>query len=65
VARSTKMSVQKRLREQKRAEQAEQKRATRRRADAEDAPRGGQVADRADLDSYGVLPPASDPRDDR
>jgi hypothetical protein len=65
VARSSKMSVQKRLRERKKAEQAELKRATRQRADTGEVSRGGQVADRADLDSYGVLSPASNPRDDR
>jgi hypothetical protein len=59
------MSVQKRARERKKAEQAELKRATRRRADTEEVPRGGHVADRADLDSYGVGSPASDARDDR
>jgi len=59
------MSAQKRLRERKKAEQAELKRATRRRADTGEVSRGGQVADRADLDSYGVLPAAPDPRDDR
>jgi hypothetical protein len=66
VARSSKMSVQKRRREQKKAEQAELKRATRRRVDTGEVPppQGGQVADRADLDSYG-LSAASDTRDDR
>jgi hypothetical protein len=61
---SSKMSVQKRLRERKKAEQAELKRA-RRRAETEEVSRGGQVADRADLDSYGVGSTTSDPRDDR
>ena len=65
MARPSKMSMQTRMREQKKAEQAELKRATRRRADGGEAPRGGQVADRADLESYGVLPAAPDPRDDR
>jgi len=66
VARSSKMSVQKRMRERKKAEQAELKRAnaTRRRGDTEEA-RGGNVADRADLDSYGMRSANSDPRDDR
>ena len=59
------MSVQKRTRERKKAEQAELKRATRRGAETGEASRGGQVADRADLDSYGVRSPASDGRDDR
>ena len=57
------MSVQKRARERKKAEQAELKRATRRRSDTEEVSRGGQVADRADLDSYGIHP-ASDARED-
>ena len=65
MARSKKMSVQKRMRERKKAEQAELKRATRRRGDAGDVPRGGHVADRADLDSYGVGSAPSDTRDDR
>ena len=64
MARSRKMSVQKRMREQKKAERAELKRATRQSPDSE-VPKGGQVADRADLDSYGVLPPAADPRKER
>ena len=59
------MSVQKRARERKKAEQAELKRATRRRGEPEEASRGGQVADRDDLDSYGIAPKASDSRDDR
>ena len=65
MARSSKMSVQKRARERKKAEQAELKRATRRRADTGEVARGGRVADRADLDSYGVPSKASDARDDR
>lgn len=65
MARSSKMSVQKRMRERKKAEQAELKRAKRRPADSGEVSRGGQVADRADLDSYGVTPAASDPRDER
>jgi len=58
------MSVQKRARERKKAEQAELKRATRRRPDSEEVSRGGQVADRADLDSYGIQPASSDARED-
>jgi len=65
MARSSKMSAQKRARERKKAEQAELKRASRQRAEGEEAPRGGQVADRADLDSYGVTSKATDPRDER
>jgi hypothetical protein len=53
------MSVQKRLRERKKAEQAELKRATRKKG--ERAP-GGQVAERADLEGYGVVPTFSDPQ---
>jgi len=65
MGRSSKMSAQKRLRERKKAEQAERKRATKQSADAAGGPRGGQVADRADLDSYGVGPTISDSRDNR
>jgi hypothetical protein len=53
------MSVQKRQRERKKAEQAELKRSQRR--SAEHAP-GGQVADRSDLEGYGVIPTFSDSR---
>ena len=56
---SNRMSVQKRLRERKKAEQAELKRATRKKG--ERAP-GGQVAERADLEGYGVVPTFSDPQ---
>jgi len=57
------MSVQKRLRERKKAEQAELKRAARRRSKgAADRPAGGQVAERADLEGYGALPTFSDPQ---
>ena len=64
MARSTKMSVQKRARERKKAEQAELKRAMRgRRPDAEEGSRGGQVADSADLESYGVRSEPPDSRD--
>jgi hypothetical protein len=65
MGRSSKMSAQKRLRERKKAEQAELKRATKQSAHAAGGPRGGQVADRGDLDSYGVGPTTSDSRDDR
>jgi hypothetical protein len=58
------MSVQKRARERKKAEQAELKRAARRGTDTGEASRGGYVADRDDLDSYGVSSPASDRRED-
>jgi hypothetical protein len=59
MARSSRMSVQKRQRERKKAEQAELKRSQRR--SAEHAP-GGQVADRSDLEGYGVIPTFSDSR---
>jgi hypothetical protein len=52
------MSVQKRLRERKKAEQAELKRATRKTGEREP---GGQVADRADLEGYGVIPTFTEP----
>jgi hypothetical protein len=54
------MSVQKRLRERKKAEKAELKRITQRRA-PEERPAGAQVAVRADLEAYGVIPTFSDP----
>ena len=60
MARSNRMSVQKRLRERKKAEAAELKRVTARRPDAE-RPAGGQVAERADLEGYGVIPTFSAP----
>ena len=56
MARSKQMSVQKRQRERKKAEQAELKRAAaKRRAQGDEGPQGGQVADRADLEGYGVI----------
>ncbi len=60
MARSNRMSVQKRLRERKKAEQAELKRVTRRKDGAAERPAGGQVAERADLEGYGVVPTFSD-----
>jgi hypothetical protein len=56
------MSVQKRQRERKKAEQAAQKRAARRRSNGADRPVGGQVAERTDLEGYGVIPTFSDPQ---
>jgi hypothetical protein len=53
------MSVQKRQRERKKAEAAELKRSTRKN---EDRPAGGQVAERSDLEGYGVIPTFSDPQ---
>ena len=55
MARSRRMSVQKRLRERKKAGQAELKRVTQRR------PAGGELAVRADLEAYGVVTTFSDP----
>jgi hypothetical protein len=60
MARSKQMSVQKRQRERKKAEQAELKRAQRRRTDGEARPAGGHVADEAELEGYGVTPTFSD-----
>jgi hypothetical protein len=56
------MSVQKRLRERKKAEQAELKRVSRRNQDAGERPAGGQVAERADLEGYGVIQTFDEPR---
>ena len=56
MARPTKMSVQKRQRERKKSEEAELKRAARRARDGTEKPAGGQVAERADLEGYGVIP---------
>jgi hypothetical protein len=56
------MSVQKRQRERKKAEKAELKRATRRRGGEDETPAGGQVADRSDLEGYGVIPTFTDER---
>ena len=58
MARPTKMSVQKRLREQKKSERAESKRAQRESQGAK--PAGGQVAERQDLEGYGVVPAFDD-----
>jgi hypothetical protein len=60
MARPTKMSVQKRLREQKKADAAERKRAAKRGGDGAEKAAGGQVAERSDLESYGVIPTFSD-----
>jgi len=56
---SNRMSVQKRMRERKKAEQAELKRKARKN---EVRPPGGQVAERADLEGYGIVPTFSDPQ---
>ena len=62
MARSNRMSVQKRLRERTKAEAAELKRVTSRRSDGAEKPPGGQVAERADLEGYGVIPTHADHR---
>ena len=58
MARPTKMSVQKRLREQKKSEKAETKRAQ--RGTQAEKPAGGKVAEREDLEGYGVVPTFDD-----
>ena len=60
MARPTKMSVQKRLREQKKSERAEAKRVQRQTHG--EKPAGGQVAERDDLEGYGVIPTFSEGR---
>ena len=55
MARSRRMSVQKRLRERKKAEKAELKRVTRRQTDDVERPPGVRVADREALEGYGVV----------
>ena len=52
MARSRQMSVQKRMREQKKAERAAQKRES--RTDAPRAARATDVASAAELESYGL-----------
>ena len=65
MARSKRMSVQKRLRERKKAEKAELKRATAQRRSGEaERPAGAQVAAHADLEAYGVAATFSDPPDE-
>ena len=61
MAKSSRMSVQKRQRERKKAEAAELKRSERRRSSDVERPAGTQVADRSDLEAYGVIPSFSDP----
>ncbi|MEN8158951.1 MAG: hypothetical protein ABFS41_02635 [Myxococcota bacterium] len=58
------MSVQKRLRERKKAEKAELKRMAKRRPEEEERPSGTQVAEHSDLEAYGMVPPVSDPRNE-
>jgi len=56
MARSSKMSAQKRLRERQKAEKAEAKREARRLAAETEREPSSQVAKREDLESYGVGP---------
>jgi hypothetical protein len=56
MGRSSQMSVQKRQRERKKAEQAELKREQKRRNAEDERPAGGHVADRSELEGYGVVP---------
>jgi hypothetical protein len=58
------MSVQKRLRERKKAEKAELKRMTQRRAADEERPAGAQVAEYSDLEAYGLVQAAPDGRNE-
>ena len=61
MARSSRMSVQKRLRERKKAEKAELKRETRRQTGSPEREPGTPVAGRDELEGYGVLiPPGGD-----
>jgi hypothetical protein len=58
------MSVQKRLRERKKAEKAELKRMAKRRPDDEERSSGTQVAEHADLEAYGMVPSGSESRNE-
>ena len=64
MARSSRMSVQKRLRERKKAEKAELKRETRRQSGGAEREPGAQVAGRDDLEGYGVVVAPSDDREE-
>ena len=55
MARSKRMSVQKRLRERKKAEAAELKRQERSQREPGESGGGGTVAAREDLEGYGVI----------
>jgi hypothetical protein len=61
MARPTKMSAQKRARERKKSEAAELKRMQR-GPDGVEKPAGGKVAEREDLEGYGVIPTFSGSR---
>jgi hypothetical protein len=58
------MSVQKRLRERKKAEKAELKRGTRRQPEGAEREPGAQVAGRDELEGYGVIVASSDSREE-
>ncbi len=62
MARSKRMSVQKRLREKKKAEEAALKREMRaqRKGEPETTEPGNTVANREDLEGYGVYTPETD-----
>lgn len=57
MARSKRMSVQKRLREKKKAEEANLKREMKsmKRGEPEEGPGGNTVASRDDLEGYGII----------
>ena len=57
MARSNRMSVQKRLREKKKAEAAALKREGRLHKEPDESGGGGGVADRDELEGYGVIVP--------
>ena len=65
MARSKRMSVQKRLRERKKAEAASQKWAERSARDEESSGEGGTVATRDDLEGYGLVSGPSDEPSER
>jgi hypothetical protein len=58
------MSVQKRLRERKKAEKAELKRMSRRQAEPDERPAGSQVAARSDLEAYGLIDASAEPAEE-
>ena len=64
MGRSSRMSVQKRLRERKKAEKAELKRETRRQPEGGERPPGAPVAGRDELEGYGVIVAVGDDRDE-
>ncbi len=60
MARRNRMSVQKRLRERKKAEKAELKRELRRSGEPDRETGGSEVASRDDLEGYGLVTPAEE-----